>query len=51
MSLKDAFRSKIRVAPEVYLEEPSQIALIQNPATSRKLVKFIDHRMKNGEIQ
>ncbi len=49
--IKDAFRSKIRVAPEVYLEEPSQIALIQNPATSRKLVKFIDHRMKNGEIQ
>ncbi|MCE1167496.1 MAG: AMP-binding protein [Sphingobacteriia bacterium] len=47
--IKDAFRSKIRVAPEVSFEDPSQISLIQNPVTSRKLVKFIDHRLRGGD--
>ena len=42
--IKDVFRSKVRVAPDVVFEEPETIARLQTPSTSRKIVKFIDRR-------
>ncbi|MDR3252232.1 MAG: phenylacetate--CoA ligase family protein, partial [Tannerella sp.] len=43
-SIKDLFRSKIRVAPDVVFEPVELIAKKQMPPTSRKLIKFIDYR-------
>ncbi len=45
--IKDLFRSKVRVAPDVVFEEPETIAQLQMPATSRKAVKFFDRRTLN----
>ena len=42
--IKDLFRSKIRVAPDVSFEPSELIARKQLPPTSRKLVKFFDYR-------
>jgi len=42
--IKDIFRSKIRVAPEVVFEPIELIARKQTPPTSRKLIKFFDYR-------
>jgi len=42
--IKDAFRSKIRVAPDVSLEPVEVIAKLMMPPLSRKVVKFIDLR-------
>ncbi|MDR1380884.1 MAG: AMP-binding protein [Tannerella sp.] len=42
--IKDFFRSKIRVAPEVVFEPVELIARKQMPPTSRKLIKFFDYR-------
>ena len=42
--LKDRFRSRIRVAPEVVIMPVEEIAKINFPAKSRKPVKFIDLR-------
>ncbi len=42
--LKDRFRSRIRVAPEIEIAPVAEIALINNPVTGRKPVKFIDQR-------
>lgn len=42
--IKDIFRSKVRVAPNVTFESPEYIAKLQMPQTSRKVVKFIDLR-------
>lgn len=42
--LKDKFRARIRVAPEVEILSPDEIARINFPAKSRKPVKFIDER-------
>lgn len=42
--LKDLFRSKIRVAPEIIFEPVDYIAKKQMPALSRKQIKFIDLR-------
>ena len=42
--LKDLFRSKIRVAPEIIFEPIDYIAKKQMPALSRKQIKFIDLR-------
>lgn len=42
--LKDLFRSKIRVAPEICFEPIEAIAKIQFPAMSRKPIKFVDLR-------
>jgi phenylacetate-CoA ligase len=42
--IKDMFRSKIRVAPEIVFEPVELIAKKQLPATSRKTVKFFDYR-------
>lgn len=42
--IKDLFRSKVRVAPNISFESPEYIAQIQTPPMSRKAVKFIDLR-------
>jgi phenylacetate-CoA ligase len=42
--IKDLFRSKIRVAPEIVFEPVELIAKKQSPTTSRKTVKFFDYR-------
>jgi len=42
--IKDLFRSKVRVAPDVLFEPIELIARKQMPPLSRKLVKFFDYR-------
>jgi len=42
--LKDRFRAKLRVAPEIKIEDIDVIKKIQMPETKRKPVKFIDKR-------
>jgi phenylacetate-CoA ligase len=42
--IKDLFRSKIRVAPDIAFEPAELIAKKQMPPTSRKLIKFFDYR-------
>jgi phenylacetate-CoA ligase len=42
--IKDLFRSKIRVAPDIVFEPIELIAKKQMPPTSRKLIKFFDYR-------
>lgn len=42
--LKDLFRSKVRVAPEILFEPIDYIAKKQFPAMTRKQIKFIDLR-------
>ena len=44
--LKDSFRSRIRVAPEVEVLPVEEIQRINSPAKSRKPIKFIDLRKK-----
>jgi phenylacetate-CoA ligase len=47
--IKDLFRSKIRVAPDIIFEPVELIAQKQFPPTSRKLIKFFDYREGNNE--
>jgi phenylacetate-CoA ligase len=42
--IKDLFRSKIRVAPDIVFEPVELIAKKQMPPTSRKIIKFFDYR-------
>jgi phenylacetate-CoA ligase len=42
--LKDIFRSKIRVAPDIRFESAEFISRLQMPPMSRKVVKFFDFR-------
>ncbi len=42
--IKDHFRAKLRVAPQVKFMRPEEITKIQFPANNRKAVKFIDRR-------
>jgi len=42
--IKDLFRSKVRVAPDIIFEPIELIARKQMPPLSRKLVKFFDYR-------
>ncbi len=42
--IKDMFRSKVRVAPEIYFEPIDYISKRQQPQLSRKQIKFIDLR-------
>ena len=42
--IKDIFRSKVRVAPDIKFESAELIARLQMPAMSRKIVKFFDLR-------
>lgn len=44
--LKDSFRSRLRVAPEVVVLPVDEIQRINYPAKSRKPIKFIDLRRK-----
>lgn len=45
--LKDRFRAKIRVAPQILIDEVENIRKVNFPAMSRKPVTFIDKRDKN----
>jgi phenylacetate-CoA ligase len=47
--IKDLFRSRIRVAPDIIFEPAELIAKKQLPPTSRKLIKFFDYREGNRE--
>ncbi len=42
--IKDIFRSKIRVAPDIRFDSVELIAKLQMPPMSRKVVKFLDLR-------
>lgn len=42
--IKDVFRSKVRVAPDILFEPIELIAKLQMPPTSRKTVKYLDLR-------
>lgn len=42
--IKDYFRAKVRVAPDIIFEPIDRILKIQMPATSRKTIKFFDLR-------
>ena len=42
--IKDVFRSKVRVAPDIVFEPSELIAKLQMPPMSRKVLKFIDKR-------
>ena len=42
--IKDIFRSKVRVAPDIIFESAELIARLQMPPMSRKTVKFFDLR-------
>lgn len=44
--LKDSFRSRIRVAPQIEIHSVEEIQKINYPAKSRKPIKFIDLRNK-----
>jgi len=46
--IKDHFRAKLRVAPLIMFESENTIMKRQFPETSRKPIKFIDNREKNG---
>jgi phenylacetate-CoA ligase len=43
-TVKDHFRARLRVAPEISFEQPEHIHQLQNPQMSRKPVKFADKR-------
>lgn len=43
-SLKDRFRSRVRVAPDIEIFPAEQLSQIVYPPNSRKPIKFIDHR-------
>lgn len=45
--LKDSFRSRIRVAPEIVVLPVEEVQRINFPAKSRKPIKFIDLRTKH----
>lgn len=42
--IKDHFRAKLRVAPQIIFEPPDQVERMVNPESGRKAVKFIDRR-------
>ena len=42
--IKDHFRSKLRVAPEIKFFSPKEIAALQLPGNSRKPINFVDNR-------
>ncbi len=43
-NIKDIFRSKVRVAPDIKFESKELIAQLQQPPMSRKIIKFFDLR-------
>lgn len=46
--IKDHFRAKLRVAPQIVFEPPDQIDRMINPESGRKSIKFAD---KRGQIK
>jgi len=48
--IKDHFRAKLRVAPLLKFESEAIIHKMQYPETSRKPIKFVDNRDKNGTV-
>lgn len=44
--LKDRFRAKIRVAPQIVVDSAENVRKVNFPAMSRKPVTFFDHRQK-----
>ncbi len=42
--IKDHFRAKLRVAPQILFESPDKIEMLKHPAGSRKGRTFIDNR-------
>ena len=48
--IKDHFRAKLRVAPLITFASENTIQTMQFPELSRKPVKFIDNREKNGNF-
>jgi phenylacetate-CoA ligase len=45
--IKDHFRAKLRVAPELAFMDPKEILSVQMPPNHRKPIIFIDHRNSN----
>jgi len=45
--IKDHFRSKLRVAPEIKFYTPKEISELQFAANSRKPINFVDNRKHN----
>jgi len=43
-NIKDHFRARLRVAPEVQFFDPKEIYKLQMPSNTRKPITFIDHR-------
>lgn len=43
--IKDHFRAKLRVAPQIVFEPPDHIDRFINPASGRKMLKFLDKRI------
>ena len=48
--IKDHFRAKLRVAPLITFTSEAMVQKMQFPEMSRKPIKFIDHREKNGNF-
>ena len=42
--LKDRFRAKLRVAPDIRFDHPDEVRKVTMPEMKRKPVKFIDKR-------
>lgn len=47
-NLKDNFRARLRVAPEISIRKAEEIQRIQMPALNRKPTKWIDNRKKEN---
>ena len=45
--IKDHFRAKLRVAPDITFHKPDEIALLQMPEHTRKPIVFVDKRNTN----
>ena len=45
--IKDKFRAKLRVAPEIVFEDIEHIKKIQSPESKRKPITFFDLRSKS----
>jgi phenylacetate-CoA ligase len=45
--IKDHFRAKLRVAPNIEFKDPKEVAKLQMPENSRKPILFFDNRTKN----
>jgi len=44
--IKDHFRARLRVAPEIEFKKPKEIINLQMPPNTRKPITFIDNRIK-----